>query len=147
MLLKPKLLILCTGNSCRSQMAEGWARLFHGERWAVASAGVEKHGLNPRALAVMQEAGVSMEGHSSKLLTELGSLEFNLVLTVCDNAAEACPVFPGSARVMHRSFDDPPGLTKDMVDEEQILPVYRRVRDEIRDWLRELPELLEVSRG
>ena len=132
------ILFLCTGNSCRSQMAEGWLRELRGADFSVFSAGVEKHGLNPRAVAVMAEAGVDISRQQSQTLDDTG-LDFDLVVTVCDHAAEVCPVFPGKAKVLHHSFDDPPGLTRDEKDEKKILPAYRRVRDEIKAFVEELP--------
>jgi len=128
------VLFLCTGNSCRSQMAEGWARQLLPESISFYSAGVEKHGINPWAMKAMAEAGVDISTHSSKLLSEL-DVEFDLVLTVCDNAHESCPVFPGNARVVHHSFDDPPRLAKDATNDEERMKPYRRVRDEIRTYI------------
>jgi len=144
LLTPPRVLFLCTGNSCRSQMAEGWARALHGERLRVESAGVEAHGMNARAAAVMREAGVDLAPQRSKTLDELGDLEFDLVVTVCGSARERCPLFPGRARRVHRGFDDPPALTRDVEDEEQALDVYRRVRDEIRAFVAGLPDLLNT---
>jgi arsenate reductase (thioredoxin) len=139
-----KVLFLCTGNSCRSQMAEGWARHLWGGRLAAASAGIEAHGLNPLAVRVMAEAGVDISGHESRRLDQLESLDFDLVVTVCGAAHESCPLFPGRARVLHHGFDDPPRLAADQSDEEGRLAVYRRVRDEIRDFVMHLPESLEA---
>lgn len=134
------ILFLCTGNSCRSQMAEGWTRHLKGDTLTAWSAGVETHGMNPRAVKVMCEAGVDLSGHSSKLVTDLpAEVEFDYVVTVCGNAQENCPFFPAKTRLVHVGFDDPPGLTKDMTDEEAILDVYRRVRDEIRLFVEALP--------
>jgi arsenate reductase (thioredoxin) len=134
-----KILYLCTGNSCRSQMAEGWARhLKKGEVEAV-SAGIERHGMNPYAVRVMEEAGVDMRTHASKTLDDLPSLEFDAVVTLCGHANETCPFFPGPIRRVHRGFDDPPSLCAQMTDEEEILSVYRRVRDEIRTFVESLP--------
>jgi len=129
---KPRVLFLCTGNSCRSQMAEGWARHLRADDFDAWSAGVETHGLNTHAVAVMREEGVDISGHESTLVEDLPVRDFDLVVTVCDNARESCPVFPGPARVIHRSFDDPPRLARDAVTEEEALAHYRRVRDEIR---------------
>jgi len=134
---KQKMLVLCTGNSCRSQMAEGWFRELRGDEFEVWSAGIESHGLNPRAVKVMGEAGVDISGHRSKLTDELTGIDFDIVITVCDSARENCPYFPGKVRRYHYSFDDPPYLTKDMSDEEAILQVYRRVRDEIKTYVQE----------
>lgn len=134
-----KVLFLCTGNSCRSQMAEGWARHLHAGSLDVASAGIQAHGLNPRAVAVMAEAGVDISSHSSRTLDDFPDLNFDLVVTVCDNAAENCPVFPGSARLLHVPFDDPPRLAQGAASEQEALDHYRRVRDEIRSWVTALP--------
>jgi arsenate reductase len=129
---KLKVLFLCTGNSCRSQMAEGWARALRGGEIEAYSAGVETHGLNPLAARVMAEAGVDISGQRSKLVDGLRDAPFDLVVTVCDRAREACPVFPGRVRVIHRDFDDPPRLALGAKTEEEALAHYRRVRDEIR---------------
>jgi arsenate reductase len=137
-----KILFLCTGNSCRSQMAEGWARALQEESIEAWSAGVAVHGLNERAVAVMAEAGVDISGHRSKLVDELVAIPFDFVITVCDSARESCPVFPGSARVVHHGFDDPPRLAKNARSAEEKLAIYRRVRDEIRDFVAGITEYL-----
>ena len=129
---KIKVLFLCTGNSCRSQMAEGWARRLKGEVIEPYSAGIETHGLNPNAVKVMAEAGVDISGHRSKHLDELRDITFDYVVTVCDQASESCPVFPGKVKRLHVSFDDPPRLAKNAGTEQEALSHYRRVRDEIR---------------
>lgn len=139
---KQHVLFLCTGNSCRSQMAEGWARALHGDRIEAHSAGVEAHGLNPLAVKAMAEAGVNISGHASKTLDSLGATAFDLVVTVCDNARERCPIFPGAARTVHAGFDDPPFLARDAATEEDALAHYRRVRDEIRAFMDTLPRLV-----
>jgi arsenate reductase len=139
---KVKVLFLCTGNSCRSQMAEGWARKLRGEGIEAFSAGIEKHGLNPLAVKAMAEAGVDISGHSSKTLEELDGVEFDYVVTVCGHAHETCPIFPGRAKVVHRGFDDPPKLAQSAATEEEALVHYRRVRDEIREYIETLPESL-----
>ena len=136
--MKKKILFLCTGNSCRSQMAEGFARSLLSDLYEVQSAGTQKHGMNPRAVRVMEEAGVDLSGHHSKTIEELQELQFDHVITVCDSAKEACPVIPG-ARMLHMGFQDPPAMTREWTDEEAILNVYRRVRDEIRDSILGLP--------
>jgi len=143
---KIKLLFLCTGNSCRSQMAEGWTRYLKGDVFEVYSAGVENHGLNPNAVKVMKEAGVDISNHESKIVHDLLEIPFDYVITVCDHAAETCPVFPGKAKVIHRGFDDPPALAKGAGNEEEALGHYRRVRDEIRDFVETLPESIEVGK-
>lgn len=139
---RPRVLFLCTGNSCRSQMGEAWCRQLHGKTVETFSAGVEVHGLNLRMLQVMKEAGVDTTALRSKHVDELAGLNFDLVITVCDHAAESCPILPGAINVMHRPFADPPGLTKGMTDEKGILEIYRRVRDEIREFVEK--ELLKV---
>jgi len=136
---KMMVLFLCTGNSCRSQMAEGWARTLKGDVIEAYSAGIETHGLNPNAVKVMAEAGVDISGHRSKHLDELKDVAFDYVITVCDNAHESCPLFPGKTRVVHVGFDDPPRLAKTAKTEEEALEHYRRVRDEIRAFVEELP--------
>lgn len=139
MLPKLKVLFLCTGNSCRSQMAEGWARHLHGDLIEPFSAGIEPHGLNPRAVRVMAEVGVDISRHRSNHVDELRSMPLDLVVTVCDSARESCPVFPGSVRMIHWSFDDPPRLATGARTEDEALTHYRRVRDEIRDFVDFLP--------
>jgi arsenate reductase len=138
-----KVLFLCTGNSCRSQMAEGWARTLKPDTIEAYSAGIETHGLNPRAVQVMAEAGVDITGQKSQHVDELADVTLDYVVTVCDNAAASCPIFPGDARVVHQPFDDPPRLAQDAADEEEALAPYRRVRDEIRDYVASLPAILE----
>jgi arsenate reductase (thioredoxin) len=138
-----KVLFLCTGNSCRSQMAEGWARHLKGDVIEPYSAGIEVHGLNPRAVRVMAESGVDISGHHSKHLNELKDVVFDYVITVCDNAHESCPMFPGRTRVVHVGFDDPPRLANDAKTEDEALRHYRRVRDEIRSFVMGLPENLK----
>ncbi len=139
---KLKVLFLCTGNSCRSQMAEGWARHLRGDRIEAYSAGLETHGLNPNAVRVMAEAGVDIAGQRSKTLEDVGDVPLDYVVTVCSHAHETCPVFPGEAKVVHVGFDDPPALAREArTPEEQIAP-YRRVRDEIRAFVQTLPDAL-----
>jgi len=139
---KLKVLFLCTGNSCRSQMAEGWAKSLKPDSIDAFSAGVEPHGMNQRVIQVMREAGIDISSHHSKHLDELKHIPFNVVVTVCDHAHETCPLFPGPTRVLHVGFDDPPRLAKDARSEQDALSHYRRVRDEIRDWVETLPESL-----
>jgi arsenate reductase (thioredoxin) len=127
-----KVLFLCTGNSCRSQMAEGWTCHLKGDRIEPYSAGLETHGLNSDAVRVMAEAGVDISGHRSKHVSELRGVEFDYVVTVCDHAHESCPVFSGKAKAIHVGFDDPPRLAANAKTEEERLAPYRRVRDEIR---------------
>ena len=128
------VLFLCTGNSCRSQMAEGWGRALKSSNYNFFSAGTKKHGLNPNAVKVMKEVGVDISGHQSSIVDELSEVKMDLVFTVCSDAHENCPFFPGG-KVIHVGFDDPPRLTKEMDSEEEILSVYRRVRDEIKEMI------------
>jgi arsenate reductase len=136
------VLFLCTGNSCRSQMAEGFARSLKGDVIEAYSAGIETHGLDPRAVKVMAEAGVDISGHRSKHVDELKDIAFDCVVTVCDNAHESCPVFAGNTRVVHKSFGDPPRLAKDAKTEDEALAHYRRVRDEVRAFVETMPDVL-----
>jgi len=134
-----KILFLCTGNSCRSQMAEGWTRHLKKGEIEAHSAGIERHGMNPYAVRVMEEAGVDMSGQRSKTVDELPDLSFDVVVTLCGHASETCPFFAGPVKRVHRGFDDPPSLCAGMTNDEEILAVYRRVRDEIRDFVAGLP--------
>ncbi len=136
-----KILFLCTGNSCRSQMAEGWAKALRSHVIDAYSAGVETHGMNPQAVKVMQEAGVDIATHHSKHVRELADVPFDYVVTVCDSANESCPLFAGKTTVVHHSFEDPPRLAKGL-PEAEVLNIYRRVRDEIRQYIETLPETL-----
>jgi arsenate reductase len=143
---KLRVLFLCTGNSCRSQMAEGWAKALKGDLIAAYSAGTATHGLNPDAVRVMAEAGVDLSSHRSKNVSDLLGETFDVVVTVCEHAHEHCPVFPGQARIIHRGFDDPPRLAADATTEETRLAPYRRVRDEIRAFVEGMPDnLMERS--
>ena len=138
---KLKILFLCTGNSCRSQMAEGWARHQKGDVLDVYSAGLETHGLNPNAVKVMAEAGVDISGHKSKNVNDLMDVPFDVVVTVCGHANETCPAWLGKKTAMvHVGFDDPPKLAKTAKSPEEALSCYRRVRDEIRAFVATLPE-------
>ena len=139
-----KILFLCTGNSCRSQMAEGWTRHLKGGLIAPYSAGIVTHGLNPIAVQVMAEAGVDISGQRSRHLAELGDIAFAHVVTVCASAHESCPVFPGATKMTHRGFDDPPKLAQEDATEEDALDHYRRVRDEILAFVETLPEALDL---
>jgi arsenate reductase len=123
-------------------MAEGWARHLKAGIIEARSAGLEKHGLNPLAVKAMAEAGVDISGHTSTLIDELPDLDFDYVITVCDNAHESCPLFPGRSRIIHKGFDDPPRLAAGTTDEEEALVLYRQVRDEIRDFIAQLPDNL-----
>ena len=135
------ILFLCTGNSCRSQMAEGWARRLLPMNVRPYSAGTQSHGLNQVAVQVMREAGVDISKHRSKRLDQL-DVAFDYVITVCDNAYEACPVFPGRAVVLHHNFDDPPRLAAAARTDDDAMDIYRRVRDEIRAFIETLPEVI-----
>jgi arsenate reductase (thioredoxin) len=137
-----KVLFLCTGNSCRSQMAEGWARHLKGDQIEAYSAGIETHGLNRDAVRVMAETGVDISSQCSKQVDELPDVKFDYVVTVCGHANESCPVFPDKTRVIHVGFDDPPRLAADATSEEERLAPYRRVRDEIRAFVETLPNSL-----
>ncbi len=140
---KLKVLFLCTGNSCRSQMAEGWAKKLKGEILEAYSAGIETHGLNPNAVKVMAEAGVDISGHTSKTVDSLRSIPFDYVITVCGHANETCPAWLGSAaKIVHAGFDDPPKLAKTAKDADEALNNYRRVRDEIRRFVQTLPQAI-----
>ena len=143
---RSRILFLCTGNSCRSQMAEGWARALKPGSLEPYSAGIEANGLNPLAVRVMAEVGVDISAQRSKLVSELLHVPFDLVVTVCDNAAQRCPVFPGKVRRVHAPFDDPPRLAQTARTEEEVLGHYRRVRDEIRSYVQGLPEDLTAVR-
>ncbi|MDQ7785876.1 MAG: arsenate reductase ArsC [Desulfomonilaceae bacterium] len=139
---KIRILYLCTGNSCRSQMAEGWTRHLKHDAIDAYSAGTEKRGLDPFAVRVMAEAGVDISGQYSKIIDELDSLDYDYVITVCDKAKESCPYFTGNAVLIHASFDDPPSLAADAGNEQERIGHYRRVRDEIREFVESLPESL-----
>jgi arsenate reductase len=131
---KKRVLILCTGNSARSQMAEGLLRHDAGEKFEVESAGTKASFVRPEAIAVMRELGIDISGHRSKNVDEFEGQQFDYVITVCDNARESCPVFFGEAQKLHHDFEDPAALTG---SEEQRLNLFRRVRDELRGYLRE----------
>ena len=143
MALKTKILFLCTGNSCRSQMAEGWARQLKSDVIEPYSAGIETHGMNANAVRVMKEAGVDISGQRSKHVNEVIEIPFDFVVTVCDHANEHCPIFPGRVKHVHAGFDDPPRLAKSSKNEEEAIDHYRRVRDEIKAFVETLPEKLE----
>jgi len=136
MTTRKTMLVLCTGNSCRSQMAEGYLRHFAGEKVIVYSAGIETHGVNPRAIAVMQEDGIDLSGHTSNHIDEYLHLSIYLVLTVCDHARESCPFLPAK-KIIHHSFSDP---AKETGTESEIMDSFRKVRDEIKIYCRQLIE-------
>ncbi len=137
-----KILFLCTGNSCRSQMAEGFCRQLKHAEIECFSAGIEKHGLNPLAVKVMDEAGTDISGHFSKTVDEIDEKDFDYAVTVCGHANENCPYFPAGIGIVHKGFDDPPRLAENAETEEEALVHYRRVRDEIREFILRLPGLI-----
>ena len=137
---KKRILFLCTGNSCRSQMAEAWTRQLKGEQFEAYSAGVKPKGLDLRAVKAMAEAGLDISGWKSKDVDALGNMEFDYVITLCDNARESCPYFPAKTRLIHRGFDDPPRLAENARTDEEAMAFYRRIRDKIKDFVEALPE-------
>ena len=138
MIQKEKILFLCTGNSCRSQMAEGFARKYLSDRFDVYSAGIEAHGLNRYAVRAMDKVGIDISGHQSKTSASLGDMEFDYVITVCGHAKENCPYFPAKVKVIHHGFEDPPKLAEMETTEEGRLVHYARVRDEIENFIQGL---------
>lgn len=132
-----KILVLCTGNSCRSQIAEGYLRFYAGNKAEVFSAGVETHGVNPRAIAIMQEDGIDISKHTSNNINEYIGIDFDFVITVCDNAKERCPFFPAKARKFHYNFPDP---AKSIGTEEEIMNEFRRIRDMIKEYCQKFVE-------
>ena len=140
---KIRILFLCTGNACRSQMAEGWVRHLKDNLIDACSAGVAPAGLSARAVKVMAEAGVDVSDQRSKHVDQFQSVEFDYVVTMCGHAYENCPVFPSKTKVVHVGFDDPPRLAAGAGTEEEALVHYRRIRDEIRDFVESLPEVLK----
>jgi arsenate reductase len=143
---KLRILYLCTGNSCRSQMAEAFTRHLKGDRIEALSAGVAPKGIDPRAIKAMSEAGIDISKQGSKSVDQVIHLHFDYVVTLCDNAQKTCPSFPGPTRVIHVGFDDPPQLAAAARDEEEAMLHYRRVRDEIKAFVEKLPESL-LDRG
>jgi arsenate reductase len=132
--MKKKILVLCTGNSCRSQIAEGYLRQFAGDKAEVLSAGVETHGVNPRAIETMKEDGIDISNHTSNNIDEYRNIDFDFVITVCDNAKERCPFFPTKAKKSHQNFPDP---AKAKGTEEEIKEQFRKVRQQIKDYCRQ----------
>jgi len=130
-----KILVLCTGNSCRSQMAEGYLRFFHGDHLEVFSAGIETHGVNPLAIQVMREDGIDIQHHTSNHVDEYADMNFDFILTVCDHAQERCPYFPASAIRWHQDFPDP---AKSTGTTEEVMSSFRRTRDLIKTYCRDL---------
>jgi arsenate reductase len=139
---KIKVLFLCTGNSCRSQMAEGWARHLKGDVIEAYSAGIFPSGVNPKAVKVMAEADVDISSQTSKQVDELLGIDFDYVVTLCDNARELCPVFPGKAKLVHKGFEDPIAVVG---SEEKVMQVYRKTRADIKAFIETLPESLELN--
>lgn len=132
-----KILVLCTGNSCRSQIAEGYLRYFAQEKAVIYSAGVETHGVNPRAIATMREDGIDISAHTSNYITEYRDVDFDYVITVCDNAKERCPYFPGNAEKFHYNFPDPAKATG---TEAEIMEQFRVVREQIKQYSKDFIE-------
>lgn len=141
--MKPSILFLCTGNSCRSQMAEGWGRALQSDAFDFYSAGIEKHGKNPNAIKVMAEVGVDISDQESETTDELPIAEFDYVITVCGHADEHCPYFPAKTKIIHHGFEDPPKLAKQFNDEEEQLDCYRKVRDEIKTFIDQIENHLK----
>ncbi|PID26488.1 MAG: arsenate reductase [Candidatus Cloacimonadota bacterium] len=145
--MKNRVLFLCTGNSCRSQMAEGFGKKILGDKFEIYSAGVETHGLNPNAVKVMKELEIDITDQTSDNVKKYLNCGIDFVVTVCDNAKESCPVFPESTKVVSVSFQDPPALAKEVEknggSEEDQLDCYRRVRDEIKKYVENLPNILK----
>ncbi len=145
--VKSKILFLCTGNSCRSQMAEAWTRRLRGDLFEPHSAGVETRDVDPRAMKVMAEVGIDISGHVSKHVDTFEDIEFDYVITVCDHAREACPFFPAKTKLFHWGFPDPPRLAETAQSEEEALAHYRQVRDAIKAFVEKLPGILGESDG
>ena len=143
--MKYNLLFLCTGNSCRSQMAEGWTRHLWPNLFEVSSAGLTEQGLNQNAVKVMMEKNIDISHHVSKTLKNLPTLSFDFVVTVCDHADDFSPTFSGKTKKIHHGFDDPPKLAESAKTGAEALAHYRRVRDEIGDFIKTLPELLQIK--
>ncbi|MBE3591085.1 MAG: arsenate reductase ArsC [Firmicutes bacterium] len=140
--MRRRVLFLCTANSARSQMAEAWARALHGEAIEAHSAGTRPTAVHPLAVAVMREAGIDISGQRAKSLEEFLGQPFDAVITLCGDAQEACPAFPGAARTIHRGFPDPAAAAAKGTPEEA-LAAFRRVRDELRAWIEGLPQILD----
>lgn len=137
------ILFLCTGNSCRSQMAEGWAKHLLGDQYLAYSAGIETHGLNPNAVKVMAEAGVDISLQQSQHADTFQNVPLDVVFTVCDHALNSCPAWLGQGTVVSASFDDPPKLAANETTEEAALAHYRRVRDEIKAFVTQIPDMIK----
>ena len=137
-----KILFLCTSNSCRSQMAEGFVRHLHPDKMDALSAGIIAKGIDPYAIIVMKEAGIDISSQRSKTVNELGKMQFDFIITLCDISEKNCPIFPSKYGIIHQGFDDPPALAAKETDEKQKLTIYRNVRDRIRQYIENLPKLL-----
>ncbi len=140
---KVRILYLCTGNSCRSQMAEAWTNFLKGDRFEAYSAGVEPKGVDPLAVEVMKEVGIDISEQKSKSVDDVWDLDVDYVITLCDNAQKSCPVFPARTAVLHIGFDDPPKLAKTARTREEALDYYRKVRDDIKRYVESLPNSLK----
>jgi arsenate reductase len=134
---RKKILILCTGNSCRSQIAEGYLKFFAGNRAEIYSAGIETHGVNPRAIATMKEAGIDISTHTSNNVLEYSNIDFDFIITVCDHANEKCPVFPSKAIKFHYNFPDPAKATG---TEAEIIEIFKKVRGMIKEYCKAFTE-------
>jgi len=141
---KINILFICTGNACRSQIAEGWARHLKGDVIEAFSAGIRPIGVNSRAIKVMAEVGVDISMHRSQQIGEFSGIDFDYVVTLCDNAAKNCPAFSGNAKVIHKPFDDPYYASG---SEEDIMDTFRKVRDDIKRFVETLPESLQEENG
>ena len=139
---KSTILFLCTGNSCRSQMAEGWTRRLKNDVLEPFSAGVAPKGIDPRAVQAMAEVGIDISNQKSKEIDSLDAVHFDYVVTLCDHANEACPVFLGKTRRVHMGFDDPPRLAEEVETQDEAMAPYRRVRDEIKAFVEQLPDII-----
>jgi arsenate reductase (thioredoxin) len=137
---KKRILFLCNGNSCRSQMAEGWTRELRNDDYEAYSAGTSPKGIDHMAVHAMSEAGVNIASQQSKGIDSLGMTEFDYVITLCENAKETCPYFPAKIKLIHQGFDDPARLSEGMKADQDVLNIYRRVRDRIKEFILNLPE-------
>ena len=143
---KARILFLCTGYSARSQTAEGWAKHLSGDRVDAYSAGTEPRGVDPRAVKAMAEAGVDISKYRSKSVTDLPNIEFDYVVTLCDDAQQACPFFPAKTAIVHHSFEDPPRLAVNATNEEEAMSHYRRIRDEIKAYIEAMIDSLKQKK-
>ena len=144
---RPRILFLCTGNACRSQIAEAWSRHLRASKIEAHSAGISPGGLDPIAIRIMKESGIDLTRQSAKGIADVAGIPFDYVIAVCDNAWRNCPPFPPNTRVLAAIFDDPPGVASNAHSEEEVLGHYRRVRDEIRKYVEGLPEQLPKAKS